>query len=400
MESGYPDATRGVSGRAGVRGAALGLVLSLFGCSGSAVDVSRIGSPHGDGGRAPPDGSTRRASDASRGSDGARQNANAGPWSDAGAFVVVDSGPPRPPRRLCTGSEGGAGAPSDARDLSCTWARCPGAVALSLGPQNCVRMTDATVRCTGDTGSELVDQGLSGVQMLVSGRLHHCALGSDGTVWCWGDNKWGALGDPSLPMETSRAQPAKVPGLANVVRVQTHDSFSETDSTCALARSGEVICWGGDWPQTPTPVAGLAGSREIAVADASVCGLRDAATVRCVYPNGALTTYLLKDRIVGLSAAFYLLCARTESLDVFCMGAGGKPAPSLLSELGGARLLTTGLAQACALLADGTIACSQGSEGSTFADRCEGTDVVDLQATQRSLCALHADGTIRCDVSR
>lgn len=88
-------------------------------------------------------------------------------------------------------------------------------MAAALGPQNCVRMNDATVRCTSDTGSELVDQGLSGVQMLVSGRLHHCALGSDGTVWCWGDNKWGALGDPSLPKETSRAQPAKVPGLAS-----------------------------------------------------------------------------------------------------------------------------------------------------------------------------------------
>ena len=147
-------------------------------------------------------------------------------------------------------------------------------------------------------------------------------------------------------------------------------------------------------------MAGLAGSREIAVADASVCGLRDAATVRCVYPDGTLTTYLLSDRIVGLVAAFYMLCARTESLDVFCMGAGGKPAPSLVPELGGARLLAAGLGQACALVADGTIACSQGTEGSTFPDRCEGTDVVDLQASQLSLCALHADGTIRCGTSR
>jgi hypothetical protein len=146
-------------------------------------------------------------------------------------------------------------------------------------------------------------------------------------------------------------------------------------------------------------VAGLAGSREIAVADASVCGLRDAGTVRCSYPDGKLTTYLLSDRIIDLIAAFYMLCARTESFDVYCMGAGGKPAPSLEPELGGAKLLAAGLGQACALLADGTVACSVGGEGSTFADRCEGTDVIDLQATQLSLCALHADGTIRCGAS-
>jgi hypothetical protein len=361
MASGFLDATLRVSGRPGPWSAALGLLLSALGCSSSAVDVSRTATPGGDG--------------------------------------APDSGPPRPPRWLCTGSDGGAGAPTDAIDPSCTWERCPGAVALSLGTQNCVRMGDATVRCTSDTGSELVDQGLSGVQMLASGSLHHCALRSDETVWCWGDNKWGALGDPSLPKETSRAQPAMVPGLANVVRVRTRDSFNQMDTTCALVRSGEVICWGGDWPRAPTRVAGLAGSREIAVADASICGLRDTATVRCVYPDGTLTTYLLDDRIVDLIAAFYMLCARTESFDVFCMGAGENPAPSLVPELGGARLLAAGLAQACALLADGTIACGQGSEGSTFSDRCEGTDVVDLQATQRSLCALHADGTIRCGAS-
>jgi hypothetical protein len=260
-------------------------------------------------------------------------------------------------------------------------------------------MRDATVRCTSAAGPELVDQGLSGVQALVSGALHHCALRSDGTVWCWGDNKWGALGDPSLPAETVRAVPAQVPGLTNVVRVDTRDSFSQQDTTCTLDRNGEVICWGGDWPRAPTRVAALAGSREIAVADFSVCGLVDTGTIRCVYPNGEVTTYLLNERIVGLTAAFYMLCAQSESLDVFCMGAGGKPAPSLEPELGGGRLLTAGLCQVCALLADGTVGCSVGSEGSTFQDRCEGTDVVDLKATQRFLCALHADGTISCRAS-
>lgn len=163
-----------------------------------------------------------------------------------------------------------------------------------------------------------------------------------------------------------------------------------------LNRSGEVICWGGNWPRALTRVAPLAGSRTIAVAGMSVCGLEGVETVGCVYSNGAVTTYLLNDRIVDVIAAAYELFARTESLDVFSMGAGGKPAPSLVPQIGGGRLFAAGLGQACVVLADGTVACSQGSVGSTFPDRCEGTDVVDLEATQLWLCALHADGTIRC----
>jgi hypothetical protein len=318
---------------------------------------------------------------------------------DAGVFVPIDAGSLRSPKRLCTGSEGGGPAPGDASDSACTWQRCPGAVALSLGPGSCVRMGDGTVRCTTDAGSDLVDQGLTEVRSLASGALHHCALRSDGTVWCWGDNAWGALGDPSLPKEASRAEPAKVPGLTNVVRIDTRDSFAQKDITCVLDRGGEVICWGGDWPRAPARVAALAGSREIAVADVSVCGLRDSATVRCVYTDGSVTTYLLNEPIIDLVAAFYMVCARTESREVFCMGAGGKPAPSLVPELSGARFLAAGLGQACALLADGTIGCSVGSDGSAFADRCEGTDVVDLRATQALLCALHADGAIRCAMS-
>jgi hypothetical protein len=395
MGSDFLEMTFRVSGRFVAWSTALGAVVSVLGCSGAAdVRTARL---RDDGGPALPDGGSVRMGDAKTDS---RARIDSGPpATDAGVFVPVDAGPARPPQKFCTGAEGGAGVPTDAHDSSCTWERCPGAVGLSFGRDNCVRMADATVRCASGAGSELVDQGLSDVQALESGALHHCALRSDGTVWCWGDNKWGALGDPSLPADTMRALPAEVPGMTNVVRIDTRDSFNQQDITCALDRGGEVICWGGDWPRVPTRVTALAGSREIAVADASVCGLRDAGTVRCVYTDGEVTTYPLNERIVGLTAAFYMLCAQSESFDVFCMGAGGLPAPSLVPEVGGGKFLTAGLGQVCALLADGTIGCSVGSDGSTFADRCEGADVVDLHATQRFMCALHADGTIRCSAS-
>jgi alpha-tubulin suppressor-like RCC1 family protein len=36
---------------------------------------------------------------------------------------------------------------------------------------------------------------LTGVLKVIAGRMHTCALRSDGTVWCWGDNEYGQLGD-------------------------------------------------------------------------------------------------------------------------------------------------------------------------------------------------------------
>jgi hypothetical protein len=384
--------------RGAARWVALGVVVSVLGCSGT--EVSRVRALDGDGAASLRDGSHAHSDDAARNSGGwpdvGRPKADAGPWSDGGVFGVVDSGPPKPPRTLCAGSEGGAATEPDARASSCTWEHCPGAVALSPGPDNCVIMRDNTVRCSSGAGPDLVDQGLSDVQSMASGAIHHCALRSDGTVWCWGKNEWGALGDPSLPTQAVLAQPTKVPGVENVIRLDTRDGFRDEDITCALDRNSEVICWGGEWPRAPTRVAELAGSREIGVADASVCGLGGAGTIRCVWTGGGVSTYLLNDRVVGLSAASYMLCARTESSDVFCMGAGGKPAPYLLPELSGARFFATGLAQVCGLLADGTLACSPGSEGRVFPEGCEGTDVVDLQASTFSLCALHADGDISC----
>src|SRR5690606_14695465 len=76
---------------------------------------------------------------------------------------------------------------------------------------------------------------LSGV---VAGHFHTCAEGSDGKVYCWGQNMVGQLGDGST---TNRLAPVAVSAPANV----TLSRLSAGDyHTCANGSDGQVYCWG------------------------------------------------------------------------------------------------------------------------------------------------------------
>ena len=69
-----------------------------------------------------------------------------------------------------------------------------------------------------------------------TGHYYSMALKSDGTVWMWGWNKFGTLGDGTT---TNRPVPVKVSGLANVVAIA-----GARDHTLALRGDGTVWAWG------------------------------------------------------------------------------------------------------------------------------------------------------------
>jgi alpha-tubulin suppressor-like RCC1 family protein len=90
-----------------------------------------------------------------------------------------------------------------------------------------------------DRSSPVQATGISGVTGVSAGRFHSLALKSDGTVWAWGNNDHGELGDGTT---TGRATPAPVSGLSNVVAISAGGYHS-----VALKSDGTVWVWG--WNQ-------------------------------------------------------------------------------------------------------------------------------------------------------
>ncbi|OPY30799.1 MAG: Regulator of chromosome condensation (RCC1) repeat protein [Methanocella sp. PtaU1.Bin125] len=79
---------------------------------------------------------------------------------------------------------------------------------------------------------------IDNVVAIATGQGFSLAIKNDGTVWAWGDNEFGELGDGT---RTSRADPSPIPGLNNVVKIEASRLVS-----MALKSDGTLWLWGLD----------------------------------------------------------------------------------------------------------------------------------------------------------
>ncbi len=143
---------------------------------------------------------------------------------------------------------------------------------------------------TGTDSSQPVQaKGLAGVVAIAAGAAHSLAVRSDGTVWAWGDNSSGELGNNST---TDSPVPVQVHNLTNVVAVAAGGNHS-----LALRGDGTVWAWGenpwgqlGDSTATdrhePVQVHNLTGVVAIAAGDWHSLALRDDGSICAWGHNG------------------------------------------------------------------------------------------------------------------
>jgi alpha-tubulin suppressor-like RCC1 family protein len=125
--------------------------------------------------------------------------------------------------------------------------------------------------------------GLSAIRQIAIGGAHGLALRGDGVVLAWGANGDGRLGNGQE--SGAEATPIRVPGLAGVVAVA-----AGVASSMALRGDGTVFAWGlnaagqlgmGDDASRaiPTQVPGLSGIRTIAAGGGQAFAIRQDGTV-------------------------------------------------------------------------------------------------------------------------
>lgn len=122
--------------------------------------------------------------------------------------------------------------------------------------------------------------GLANITAIAAAPDHAMALGQDGSVWTWGDNKWGQLGDGT---NTSRSNPVRMLGLGNVRSIAAANG-----SSLAIKQDGSL--WvagaygygiGGDFSgnlaqsASPVQIAGLTNVQSIATGKATVAIMQD-----------------------------------------------------------------------------------------------------------------------------
>lgn len=131
--------------------------------------------------------------------------------------------------------------------------------------------------------------GLTGVTVIEAGQYYSFALKNDGTVWAWGSNNSGQLGDGTT---TNRYTPVQVSGLTGVTSIK--GGFFHT---IALKSDGTVWAWGSNGygelgidtyvsSKTPIQVSGLIGVTAIAANKSYSLALKNDGTVWAWGSNG------------------------------------------------------------------------------------------------------------------
>jgi hypothetical protein len=120
------------------------------------------------------------------------------------------------------------------------------------GRYTCVTLTDGTARCWGRNVQGALGNGknlsstvpvevvnLAGATMVRGGLAHTCALTKTGQASCWGANDLGQLGDGSSA--DSSNVPVNVAGITTAIELATGDNH-----TCAVLTDSSVACWGNN----------------------------------------------------------------------------------------------------------------------------------------------------------
>ena len=255
----------------------------------------------------------------------------------------------------------------------------------------CAVMSDGSVFCWGQNDRGQLGIGsmngdpnptpqrastLGNIRAVAAGYGHTCAAGGDGSLWCWGDNQHGQIG---LDGPTESTTPAQVLGERT-----THEVGVGDEITCIRAALGQVKCWGTGYGHASAQISDTEGSTSLAVGGAHGCATFHDGSAVCWGSNS--------DGQLGDGTTTPPV---SETTSVAVLGIS-----HLLD-------ITAGAKHTCGLRVDGTVWC-WGDNALQQLGAGAGTDSTDpvqvaglpsartVEAGPYHTCALVGDGTIWC----
>ena len=142
-------------------------------------------------------------------------------------------------------------------------------------------------------------------QQVSVGRDHACAVDALQQIFCWGDNRYGQLGNVQQP---PTGTPLPVAAGSFVSAGATH--------TCALA-AGQVTCWGDGVEPRPGQVEGLSFV-SLDVGDHRSCAIDAAGSVYCWTNESPVERVQLERRIRKIDVGVVNTCGITTARELWC----------------------------------------------------------------------------------
>lgn len=308
----------------------------------------------------------------------------------------------------------------------------------------CVKNTNSKVYCWGSNiygeqgiGSCCNNQltphevpGLENILEIYSGGNGTYVLKDDLTVWYWGQNQAGQMGNGEK--NQGKYSPTLTP-IHNVKNI-----FTYTYKTYILKEDNSVWFLGDlDWPSiglknlalSEVLVPELANSKFISISSSHACSLKFDGMVWCwgiilgnpsgPTPSPSPVKVDIKD-VKTISVGYGFSCAVKNDGTVWCWGNAqytgmeqSSVTPTKLSFINAVKSITSSFSHTCAIKNDNTVWCwgynDHGQLGSGYNDNCKEqnfcvfntsnqvlSNVVQLVANHAFTCALKSDGTVWC----
>jgi alpha-tubulin suppressor-like RCC1 family protein len=190
---------------------------------------------------------------------------------------------------------------------------------------------------TVDRGAPVQVAGATRFTAIAAGTDHTCAIASDKSVWCWGRNSSLQLG--TLTPVPGGMMPSAVPGVTGATAIAAGSAHS-----CALLGDGTVMCWGENrfgqlatgrtsTQGAPSAVRDLAGVKRIAAGSLMTCAIHGEDQLSCWGDNslGQLgltpgTVFAspqlvpVPDPVADAALGAFFSCALTRAGAVYCLG--------------------------------------------------------------------------------